>query len=128
MQTDELTAPTATSVRRQMLRRWVVRIIVVVALQTTLGVLWAMDLHKHQVAICRAMQRLDGRTYDSAVINTIHEAGRRAARLHPMFHLAGIARSADGTSWPGHLSMISEDYDYVASACYEVRTRIPNVD
>jgi hypothetical protein len=69
------------------------------------------------------MQGLNGTTVQPSINDAIHVAGMRG---HD--RLGSIARKADGVSWPGHLSLLSEDYTYVTSACYGLRLPVPNAD
>lgn len=73
--------------------------------------------------VCRALQQLDGQSYDERVVDRIHAAGKSAGT-----RLGHIADDADGQSWPGHLVLASEDYDHVASRCFELHLRAPNVE
>ena len=101
-------------------------IVVMVVLLTVVGLAW----HSYQRAgertdrrICQAMQALDGLRFAPAVESAIRAAGKGAHT-----HLGAIARAADARTWPGHLSLVSQDYDYVTSRCFELNLPVPHVD
>jgi hypothetical protein len=75
-------------------------------------------------AICQAMQRLDGHTYRPDVVRTIRQSGGN----WDGDHLSEIAGAADGESWPGHLWLSSEDYDYALSTCADLHVPVHHVD
>jgi hypothetical protein len=81
------------------------------------------SMRKSDISVCRALQQLDGQTVKDRVNIAIHDAGR-----HDDDHLGHIAASADGKTSAGHLSLNSEEYTYVASACADLSLPVPNVD
>jgi hypothetical protein len=103
-------------------------LVVVIALVLALagGLALRAKTHRDRRAdetVCRALQQLDGQSYDERVIDRIHAAGKAAET-----RLGHIAEDADGESSPGHLALVSEDYDHVASRCYELHLQAPNVE
>lgn len=72
--------------------------------------------------VCDALQRLDGERYDVLVVERIHAAGMAAGT-----HLGHITKSADAESSPGHLSLVSEDYDYIVQRCDALHIQVPNL-
>jgi hypothetical protein len=101
-------------------------LLVVAVLLATSGLVVANDIYGDRRAdrtVCRALQRLDGAHYEPAVMQRIHTTGR-AARTH----LGHIVEGANGVGWPGHLHLVSEDYDYVLVRCADLNLPAPNVD
>ena len=101
---------------------------ILMAATTVLTIALAAQVSRIQIdradrAVCRAMQRLDGASYNADADAAIRSAGRRDPDK-----LGYLARAADGQSWPGHLSMASDDYGYVLSRCYRLGVPAPNVD
>lgn len=72
--------------------------------------------------ICRAMQGLDGHTYDPLTEARIRASGSRVED-----RLGAIARHADARVIPGHLSLVSEEYDVVDSRCFGLGLPVTNV-
>ncbi|MFC8449044.1 hypothetical protein [Kitasatospora sp. NPDC057223] len=95
----------------------------VLALASAGGTAWHLNRQAEDRVVCRALQGLDGRTYQPAVMEQIHRAGREDGG-----RLGDITRNVDGIGWPGHLGLESEDYDYALSTCGELGLPVPNVD
>ncbi|MFC9325625.1 hypothetical protein [Kitasatospora sp. NPDC057015] len=94
----------------------------VLALASTGGTAWHLNRQAEDRAVCRALQELDGRTYQPAVTERIRRAGREDGG-----DLGDLTRDADGTTWPGHLSLESAGYDLALSTCAELGLPVPDV-
>ncbi|KJK54847.1 hypothetical protein UK12_32450 [Saccharothrix sp. ST-888] len=86
------------------------------------GTMWHLNRQAEDRVVCRALQGLDGRTYQPAVVEQIHRAGREDSG-----DLGDLTRDVDGTEWPGHLSLESAGYDLALSTCGELGLPVPNV-
>lgn len=74
-------------------------------------------------AVCRALSRLDGVTVNPTALPQIHDARARSDT-----RLGHIARDADGTCRPGHLFLVSEDYDFAVQRCDDLGIEVSNID
>ncbi len=87
------------------------------------GVVWWQQREAEDREVCRALQALDGHTFQSAVMDQIHRAGRRDGG-----RMGDITRAVDGSEVPGTIGVDSGDSDYVASTCFDLGIVVHHID
>lgn len=85
------------------------------------GVGWWRQREAEDRAVCRALQGLDGRTYQAAVMDGIHRAGRADGG-----YMGEITRDVEGDR--GVIGIDSGEYDYLQSGCADLGIDVEHID